>query len=357
MKRMTRLSMLVLAGFAATPATAATFCAENAVQLQAALAAADGNGQHDQIRIRAGTYDVSALDLTYNAAASESFDLDVSGGWSQFFDNPCGQQLSSSPWDTVLDGGGSHRVMQLFLDSDAGGDVTVRQLTFLGGYVDPGLGAGLSISYLGGTSGTVRIERNVFALNEADQQSGLAVQGGTLQKITNNLFVANQGGSRAAAYMATSGLFGVSFTNNTVVGQSHSNSGQPAVQFGAGRVFIANNNFWDNDGDDADAGATGDRFVYNNNYESLVLHGGEVLEDNIGIEPEYEGGLFDYTPVRGSPLVDAGREPEGAAPLWELTDLDLDGSARVVGVHVDIGAFENETIFADGFDPSGPFGR
>ena len=63
MKPMMRLCMRALAGFAAAPATAATFCAENSLQLQAALATADGNGQNDQVRIRSGTHDVSALDL------------------------------------------------------------------------------------------------------------------------------------------------------------------------------------------------------------------------------------------------------------------------------------------------------
>lgn len=357
MNRMMRLSMPVLAGLAAAPAMAATFCAESALQLQAALATADGNGQHDQIRIRAGTYDVSALDLTYNAAASEDFDLDLSGGWSQFFDNPCGQQLTASPWDTVLDGGGSHRVMQVFFDSDGGGDLTVRQLTFLGGYIDPGLGAGLSISYPGVTSGTVTVERNAFMLNTADQSSALGIQGSSLQHVVNNVFLLNEGGARSVAYLSTSQPLGISFTNNTVLSNSHTNTGQAAVAFAADRVFIANNNFWDNDGDDFDAGANGDRYIYDNNYQSRHMHGGEIVDGNIGVIPEYEDGFLNFTPVRGSGLVDAGREPSGSLPLWYLTDLDLSGSARMVGAHVDIGAFENETIFADGFEPSGPFGR
>jgi hypothetical protein len=122
-----------------------------------------------------------------------------------------------------------------------------------------------------------------------------------------------------------------------------------------GRGQVTNNNFRDNGGADVEQGNSGyDLFLQNNNHQSFDVDASAVLEDNINVEPEYQAGLFNYTPVRGSPLVDAGREPQGT--LWYLTDVDLNDSPRMVGAHVDIGAFENERIFDDGFDPSGPFG-
>lgn len=350
-----RVSLFFLASLAATPVGAVTWCATTPAELQAALETAEHNGEHDQIRLRVGTYAVVGGGYRYNSAADENFDIEISGGWTPFFGTQCGVQLDE-PWQTVLNGDGQQRILQLFVDAEQA-DVSVNRLTFLDGYVDPGLGAGLAISYLGDAGGTVNVERNAFIANEALQSSALSVQGATLQKVTNNLFLLNDGASRAAAYLTTTGLFGISFTNNTVLGNTHANSGQPALGLAASRVFVANNNFWDNDGYDADAGTAGDRSFYNNNYQSLLLHGGEVRTDNISVEPEYESGLFNYTPVRGSPLVDAGLEPQGTAPLWYLTDLDLNASLRLVGQHVDIGAFENERVFVDGFDPSGPFGR
>jgi hypothetical protein len=50
--------------------------------------------------------------------------------------------------------------------------------------------------------------------------------------------------------------------------------------------------------------------------------------------------------ARSSPLVDAGN----STPSGGLSALDLAGKPRVIGPHVDIGAFENERLFANGFD-------
>lgn len=356
MQRFKGIASFLLASFTVTPAIAATFCATTPAQLQAALGSAAGNGEHDQVRVRAGSYDVSNVDLVYDPATQEDFDLEISGGWTPFFQNPCGQQVAREPWQTTLDGNSQGRILRLSID-EGQADVSVRLLAFVDGLVDPGLGGGLSIAYGTDATGSVTVERNAFLLNAADQASGLSVQGASLQKITNNLFLFNQGSSRAAAYLTTTQPLGVSFTNNTVIGHSHSNSNQPTVSIAAGRVLFANNNFWDNDGYDFSAGANGDRFVYNNNYESFPAKGGEILEGNLSVEPEYQAGFFNYTPVRDSPLVDAGREPPASTPLWDLTEVDLRGDARLVGPHVDMGAFENETILADGFDLPGPFAR
>jgi hypothetical protein len=344
----------MLGALAAQPSFAATFCATTANQLQAALNSAATNGENDEIRVRIGNYDVSNVDLAYDPPPAGNLDLKISGGWASFFENPCGIKLSN-PWQTTLDGNDLGRILRVTVD-DGQADIEVSQLVFMYGHVDPGMGAGLSIAYGADATGTIVVERNVFLLNTADQSSALSIQGGSLQKVTNNLFLSNVGDSRAVAYLTTTGLFGVSFTNNTVLSNMHANANQPTLSIAAGRAFLANNNFWDNDGYDASLGSNGDRYAYNNNYQSLQLHGGEILDDNLNVEPEYESGLFNYTPVRGSPLVDAGREP-GGSPLWNLTDIDLNASARLVGAHVDIGAFENETIFVDGFDPGGPFGR
>jgi hypothetical protein len=354
MQRFHGMLVFVLASTTALPAAAATFCATTPAQLQTALSTAAGNDQNDVIQIKTGTYDLSNVDLVYDPPEG-NIDLEISGGWSPFFENPCGQQLTGDPFATILDGNGAGRILRISIDGGLA-DIDVRLLAFMNGHVDPGLGAGLSVSYGMDAAGTVTVERSAFMLNTADQSSALSIQNGSLQYVVNNLFLLNEGSSRAVAYLTTSQPLGISFTNNTVLSNSHTNTGQPTVSFAAGRVFIANNNFWDNDGYDFDAGASGDRSIYNNNYQSRQMHGGEILAQNIGVIPEYEDGFLNFTPVRGSGLVDAGREPSGASALWYLTDLDLNQATRVVGAHVDIGAYENETIFADGFELPGPLG-
>ena len=47
-----------------------------------------------------------------------------------------------------------------------------------------------------------------------------------------------------------------------------------------------------------------------------------------------------------SPLIDAGFD----TPLGGQPALDLNGKPRQLGLHVDIGAYESEEIFADDFD-------
>ena len=53
---------------------------------------------------------------------------------------------------------------------------------------------------------------------------------------------------------------------------------------------------------------------------------------------------FELSPQ--SPLVDAGDDTTPGG----LTAIDLAGKPRVLGAHVDIGAYENEVIFVDGFE-------
>ena len=121
---------------------------------------------------------------------------------------------------------------------------------------------------------------------------------------------------------------------------------------------VVNNNFHDNGGLDLDVRFDPDwessHILRNNNISTWFIPKAPIVENNIDVDPEYQSGFLNFTPVRNSPLVDAGVEPEFLAFSY-LTDVDLNESPRVVGTHVDIGAFENEKILVEGFDPSGPF--
>lgn len=356
------LPALVLAGLAAPPAAAELFCVSTPAQLQAALGVAGSNAQDDEIRIRAGTYAATSPGFKYEPVAGENRDIRISGGWRPYILGPCSLQ-DKEPWTTVLDGNGASRILSMLVQG-IGADVRVDRLTFLGGNLGGFSAAGLDIRYANGASGSVVVERNVFLGNESSLAAGLGIDAdGPKASVVNNLFVSNRGLSNfpAASVVNVGGpAHAIVFTNNTVIGNDLGGSpsaNAAAVYLASPNVFAANNNFWDNDGHDLDAGGSGTRLIFNNNYESLRSWGGEQLEDNIGVQPVYQSGLLNFTPVRNSPLVDAGTEPRGLDPGWYLTDADLEGAPRQVGLRVDIGALENETIFANGFQSPGPFGN
>ena len=91
---------------------AANLCAESAAQLQTHLDTADSNSQDDTIQITTGQHMVSEF-MYFGSANNEDFDLTISGGWTEFFGNPCGQQLSASAFDTVLNGSSGGRIITL----------------------------------------------------------------------------------------------------------------------------------------------------------------------------------------------------------------------------------------------------
>jgi len=251
--------------------------------------------------------------------------------------------------------------MRLKLDANAG-TVRVARFLFMHGNEAGVTAGGLYISSESSDGTPVTVEGNAFFENVSQVGAALEVltSGATLA-VVNNLFLLNEAGTdESATYLADSGNqpTTIAFTNNTVIsnhlGQSAAGTAK-AVYFVADRILVVNNNFWDNDGFDLDAGLTGIRSIYNNNYESVLLHGSEDVQDNISVAPEYGGGFLDFTPARGSALVDAGRDPPGVDSGWYLADLDLNGAQRKVGSRIDIGAFENERIFFYGFDAGGFF--
>lgn len=352
--------LCMLVAVASPPVVAANFCVTTTAQLQSALQTAQGNGENDTIRVRTGTYDAPAGGFLYQAAAGEHFDIELSGGWHALAQFPCALH-DDVPWSTALDGNGTTRVMRLKLDANAG-TVRVARFLFMHGNEAGVTAGGLYISSESSDGTPVTVEGNAFFENVSQVGAALEVltSGATLA-VVNNLFLLNEAGTdESATYLANSGNqpTTIAFTNNTVIsnhlGQSAAGTAK-ALYFVADRILVVNNNFWDNDGFDLDAGLTGIRSIYNNNYESVLLHGTEDVQDNISVVPEYGGGFLDFTPARGSALVDAGRDPPGVDSGWYLADLDLNGAQRKVGPRVDIGAFENERIFFNGFDAGGFF--
>jgi hypothetical protein len=351
--------LAILASFAsllcAEPAAAATHCVGSAAGFASALEGAAGNGQDDEIRLTRGSYEeTSSLRFLYLADATEAFDLDISGDWN----TGCTAQ-GSSPSATIIDGNGIDHGLDIWF---AGSFATVRLLTFVGGMAPPGneRGGGLQVASVGNDDALVfRVESNQFVANEAAYGGALSVSEATIIQVVNNVFVANSASidfSSAELIAADSGA--VYFTNNTVIDNGPTGDVlEISAELGAN---VINNNFHGNSGRDLyvrfDPGWDPVDILRNNNISDWSIPNFPIVENNIDVDPEYQSGFLNFTPVRNSPLVDTGVEPEFLA-FWYLTDADINESPRVVGAHVDIGAFENDKILVDGFDPSGPFDR
>lgn len=357
---------------------AATFCATNSAELQSSLDMAAVNGEDDYIRIATGTYQSPSGGFIYNSAGLPGGDeksLSISGGWTEFFGNPCGQQLSKNPSLTAISGNGSNRGLAMYLRQS--GSVSITLLTFVNGYASGSIvGGGLSILTINPYNGSISIENNHFIANEADSAGAMYIyfdHGPDAQlEITNNLIVGNHARSLVGAVSAVvnstefvnakRGIIAaptaISFTNNTVVNNSTDNT----TEFAVGGIFIngsvafkwvVNNNLWNNDGADIRVLSPAGYRLWNNNFQTRIGLEPEFVENNISVEPEYKScGIFcvHREPVVDSPLVDAGTHPIFTFP-WSLTATDSAGRTRVTGPVVDIGAYENQSrLFVDRFE-------
>lgn len=347
-------------------ASAATFCVHTSAQLQAALTTAETNGENDIIKVAEGSYTAPAGGFDYQAYAqsgSDDYDLEISGGWYDAFGFAC-LGHHANPFQTLLDGGGTSRVMNLAMRNHS--NVTVRFLTFSNGNAGNDYGGGLSL-FAGDTGYTAiwTVERNAFVANTAEFGAGMNAtinQAASTAKIKviNNLFTLNHAsGDSGAANLANDGGDSIYLTNNTIVSNTTDSTGAYQIggiyMYGSGSFkFVANNNFWNNDADDLYV--TADQAGYSLLHNNYQLRGGTAptqVAGNLDVTPQYQHGFLNYTPVRSSPLVDAGINPAPFA-YWYLSSDDINGVDRTVG-QVDIGAYEEDIIFADGFENAPAF--
>lgn len=358
-----RALILVLAFLATVaPSHAAVFCVSTPTAFDNALETAGSNGEDDEIRLTRGTIGPPPAGeaYEYSSVPAESFSIEVSGDWRTFFGFACGYQ-GDDPQGSIIDPDNQSWGLRFWNTADHT-DITVRLLTFVNGVrgFSDGRGAGVEILDVNvDQPGIIKVERNIFLANTAYSGAGLHISGGLIQQVTNNLFLLNHGNICGAADLVGGDVGGIYFTNNTVLeNRVDFDNGEAVYLRSDALVYLANNNFWGNDGDDAVLLTDADvpQILRNNNYQSVFTNGLDDSEGNISFEPHFEPGLFNFAPRRDSPLVDAGIEPPGTVSFWYLTDVDLRGTDRVVGPAVDIGAYENDRIFGNGFDPPGPFG-
>lgn len=336
---------------------ATEYCVTNAVELHNALTAAESNSAHDTVRIAEGSYVATGAPFSYQEV--NGWDLTISGGWTEFFGNPCGQQLDSNPYGTVLDGDLASTVLEIRLAFNS--DVTVSGLSFINGKTPIDRGGAINVSHINNLeTGKVTIERNVFINNEADFGSALYIRHADKVYIRNNLFVANHAHTRYVISVLQQDAYGTFFTNNTVVNNTASTDGTAGLGLAGGggtQLFVANNVMRENDNADFRNHSGLPLYLKNNNIDVLsnVLNPVEDI-GNMDLPPRFEDILLSFTPAENSPLVNAGVKPCSTCPIpipfdeaWVLGTIDLAGNVRNQNGKVDIGAFEsshnNDLIF------------
>ncbi|MFK7957360.1 MAG: hypothetical protein AB8B96_14780 [Lysobacterales bacterium] len=358
--------LLVSAG-----AVGAEFCATTGEQLQARLNDAEINGEADTIRLAQGTYVSGADGFTFdtrNNPNGDDFGVTIIGGWTSFFGNPCGQQLSPDPLDTLLDGEQMHRTLRLFLNDAPSVEVTIKNLSFING-ATTSAGGGLFIGPETITA-NIRIENNLFLLNEASQGAALFIESADIIRIRNNAFSNNHSTSNSAVGPLRSVTTGIYFTNNTVINNTtelqkisrNPPSGLTINVESPAQSFVANNIFWNNQFDDltlVDIPSAGTIYLYNNNIQKMTGMADESA-NNVAIDPQFETGLVDFLLSDQSPMIDAGLNDPFVVPMppipfeldWQLGSFDILSNERRSGDEVDIGAHEvvSPLIFADGFE-------
>jgi hypothetical protein len=317
------------------------------------LAAAPGNQDDDEIRVRTGLYLAPAGG--WKATVTSNHDLFIYGGYT---DAQCSQR-SLDAAATLLDGNNTDTVLRIDSSAIANSRIEISGLTFqhgngVAGFDSPA--GGLKIADPGPIhGGDVVIERNIFRNNLA---TGTGSLGGGLVACTdgnlvvrNNLFAGNQGPNMAAAFMYSNDA--IAFGNNTIEDNSSTDTSlaqRVSVDFFTfGGLKLDNNVFW---GNHVGAGIfdinLGGQFhgvtANNNDFESTV--GTAVSEKNsLHVDPAFASKV-DPRPKWKSPLIDAGV----LAPVGGASPVDVHGSARLDGLGMDIGAIETDFIFVDSLE-------
>jgi hypothetical protein len=339
----------VLVAFAPAVGATVSHCVGTASQLQAAFTAATTNGEADFIRIRSGVI-TPATTLKYqsNVAGADQLPLIVDGGYNS--------DCSDRSGETFVDGDGALRP---FLFEFGGADFAlIQHLTVMRGHGGQFVSAGGNMAiymYDQGGGADVRIEAVRFLLGYSEiGDGGLAVSGWGTFTLRNSLFNGNQSTGTPA--------FGINLTgdghvvNNTIAHNVRlGTQGGAAVYSNPGtsasHITFANNVIWDNE---------------NVGYDLYMLNGERhtLLNNDMGshtsLPPQNESGELSLDPgfancgalcvdlplSAGSPLTNQGENDVDAGVGVE----DLLGQPRVAASRVDIGAYELDRLFDDGFD-------
>jgi hypothetical protein len=317
---------------------AAVHCVGTPAALAAALETSETNGQDDDLRVVSGTY---GLTIPLVHSSHEAFSLLLSGRWNA----GCTVQGGAA---SVLDGGGTLRILYVF--SDATADLAITDLTFSGGHNTAGIaGAGLSIET---SSRNVRVERNLFFGNSDSGSAGgarIAVStADSVLTVRNNIALGNSA-PEGAGIVVNAGIGVAHVVGNTIVANTTSIAGALCGGLcisGGSDYTLSNNILWSNPAGDLHIGGTGTTLLHSNDIGAVSGSPPDGEFDGISVDPGFAPGLLNLNLAPDSPLVNRGRDDA----IGGIGALDAAGAPRRQGAHVDIGAYESDVLFRDGFE-------
>ncbi len=353
-------------------AQAALFCVGTSAELASALNTARNNGQSDLIKLQVGDYPVPGQ--AFSVFMLENHALTLSGGWDGPNHAPCAEQ-SGLPHDTVLDGEGLNRVLNVVFNQGLAfsTDLEFINFTVLDGLSNGIDAAGLNVNCLNPCTARFLLDRMKFVANLGNDGAALRFNGGDKITMRNSVLAFNRTRTAGGVVDVTlpAASRGLYFVNNTVtdnwddvvVPGSSSTAGlsvslnETVSEFS--QSFITNNLFWNNDHADLFTNALGVHYIHNNNYQQRIGLADHV-SGNLSESPNLSPFLLNFAPLFPSPLIDAGRSMPAIIPFpppfalhWDHGDFDYVGNPRVRHLSVDIGAVEagdEPPIFADTFE-------
>jgi hypothetical protein len=328
-----RLAAVVLIGAmvvgAAGGAKAATFCVNSSLTLAIALSVAQSNGEDDTINLEVGNYLLGG-ELMYNAADSETHRLSLIGG------QVAGCSTYASSGSTVLDGQNAVRILTIA----AKGEVDIGRITFQHGH--PTQYAGGALNLLNASAAPTYIFSSVFIANTNSSLAGAMYVSSTGDVyLWSNLIFANSGPTALYFYDSANTYL----TGNTIVGNQFNTMAVGALDpTGLGPYYLSNNIIWGNENADVfDQSGLVD-YAYND-IGVITNAPPHSASHELSVDPKFDG-FFSVSLAPDSPLVNAGDDTPPGGPGGCC---DPSGNRRIVGTHIDIGAYESDVLLRTGF--------
>jgi hypothetical protein len=364
LRSLMRLFPMALLALVASGASAGVFCVRNEAELRNALEAAKDNGEHDQIRIRAGH--LPSNGDSFLVSIEQNFSLNILGGW--YGPNLQCDFVDPRPEATVIDGLGlPDTVFDIYSTTgDVSSSFWLYNLTVTGGAPADMNGGCVRVIGRTGTP-TMNVERVILSgcrIAESSTMSGGAIYvyngGNGIIRFRNNVIRDNTASSGAVALLQQKLAGLISFSNNTIVGNTALDAGSDSAAIYAvnmagsiGSVFFINNLFHDNTA----PGQQELRYHSVPGPSFLTLHSNALGTPLNGIAANESGNIATNTamfdpatlvPRRDSALINAGYSNFNGG----VGNVDLLNHPRTSNGAPDIGAIEAdaEYLLKDSFD-------
>lgn len=345
-----RVTMALLAGafFFAPAAQATIYCVNNVSALDAAFSSANSapEGSVQDIRVRPGTYAVSAGLIFYPAGGKDGKEFSLTGGWN----SDCSAR-TTNPSATILDAlnGGNNGIFNFGGDQARYTVEGIRFENFVGFYLaDPACGIGCPDTQ------SMRVRYNEFRNGRKVQ---INTEDAATFTVSNNLFTginSESGLSPIYIYYRNNETLPVIAFNTFAEIACIGGGNKPAVQIltEVAGATLHHNIIESSCTSDIGIDATGQPVALRNNlYFSRSglapsASSNNVISDVPGFVNAGGGNfhLKETAPI--SPAINTGMTPVTVAQLAlsaTIPGQDLDGpaGARLVGTRYDIGAYES----------------